>query len=436
MESLGDVAYLQIINQGRGTMDGREALKFLVRYRTSSAISPIILPESQDRTIYLDAKSKQTVKEVRITDPDGLALKNEFAYSGTYDLLSLFAFLCSASEKGTTEAVIDGESLPVEYKVGKIVPVRSPAGVFDSRPVILRGELFRRQGIEKALLYVENTRGYPVRLEMQTSAALFALELVSEEIQPPENQTNITKPKDNQGKTPAIILSQEDGLTDLPFRVGEALEYRLSAGGRPLGSIVLRVRERKVVNGKDCLILSLTVTNSVPGNPFFGLNDQMETVVTAELFQPIISSASFKGQLSFLNNNIQFESGAGKVRLNDGTQMDVPLGTKDLLSFFYAIRAYSLKTAAADSKDSDTRAPVFWNGKLSIFSLRAEAPTQTNTPAGLFRSQPVSIVTGDAQVDQMRPKIWLDMGPGRVPLRFELGPYLAELASVTEVVPK
>ncbi|HXF43273.1 MAG TPA: DUF3108 domain-containing protein, partial [Pyrinomonadaceae bacterium] len=212
--------------------------------------------------------------------------------------------------------------------------------------------------------------------------------------------------------------------------------YRLSAGGRPLGSIVLRVRERKVVNGKDCLILSLTVTNSVPGNPFFGLNDQMETVVTAELFQPILTSASFKGQLSFLNNNIQFESGAGKVRLNDGTQMDVPLGTKDLLSFFYAIRAYSLKTAAADSKDSDTRAPVFWNGKLSIFSLRAEAPTQTNTPAGLFRSQPVSIVTGDAQVDQMRPKIWLDMGPGRVPLRFELGPYLAELASVTEVVPK
>jgi hypothetical protein len=51
-------------------------------------------------------------------------------------------------------------------------------------------------------------------------------------------------------------------------------------------------------------------------------------------------------------------------------------------------------------------------------------------------AQLVSISTGNPQLDALNIKVWLSNDPRRVPLRFSLGRYQAELLSDKLVTPK
>jgi len=77
---------------------------------------------------------------------------------------------------------------------------------------------------------------------------------------------------------------------------------------------------------------------------------------------------------------------------------------------------------------NDTRVAVFWNGKTSIFSLRPGKQETIVVNDAKILTQPVSITTGDPQLDALAMKAWLSVDT-RIPVRFTAGALQADLLS-------
>ena len=106
---------------------------------------------------------------------------------------------------------------------------------------------------------------------------------------------------------------------------------------------------------------------------------------------------------------------------------DGPIGTHSLLSLIYAMRSFNLKTSKDVSNPiNDTRVAVFWESRAYIFTLRPDEPTDITINGEKVPAQKISVNTGVAELDALKPKVWLTVN-GRVPIRFSWGAYQADL---------
>jgi hypothetical protein len=132
-----------------------------------------------------------------------------------------------------------------------------------------------------------------------------------------------------------------------------------------------------------------------------------------------------------------FDAGSGKVTVGGPNPTDVPVGTHSVLSLFYAMRSFKLNpTTDTTNPVNDTRVSVFWLNRALIFVIRPTTAEHTTLDG---RKVPViiaNITTGDAQLDQLAPKVWLTADGKRVPLKFTLGQYQFDLENSSVVAPK
>ena len=219
--------------------------------------------------------------------------------------------------------------------------------------------------------------------------------------------------------------------------MGETLDYRLSAGGRPIGTFAVQALERKQINGRDSLLLRAVATQSEAGNRAFAVGDMISAQVNPDTLAPRRSEIRANGVLSTYNQSVQFDPGTGAITMNAG-RVDGPIGTHTLLSLFYAIRSFNLKP----SKDlrnpvNDTRVAVFWENQPYIFTLRPSEPESITFQGQKTPAQMISITTGtNPAIDQLNMRIWLGTDSRRLPLRFSIGQYDAELISETIAPPR
>jgi len=79
---------------------------------------------------------------------------------------------------------------------------------------------------------------------------------------------------------------------------------------------------------------------------------------------------------------------------------------------------------------------VFWDNRPYIFTLRPSPAELISMRGEKVSAQLVSISTQNPQLDALNIKIWLSNDARRVPLRFSIGGYQADLISDKIVVPK
>jgi hypothetical protein len=119
------------------------------------------------------------------------------------------------------------------------------------------------------------------------------------------------------------------------------------------------------------------------------------------------------------------------------TAIETPVGTHSLLSFLYALRAFSLHPSKdIDNPINDTRVAVFWNSKPYIFTLRPSNSEIVDAAGKKTPAMLVTVITGDPQLDQLGLKVWLGTDAKHLPLRISLGTYQADLTSVKDNLPK
>jgi hypothetical protein len=443
-----DVGYAEIHVASRGALSGRDAIELRSKFRTLNLFSAAFYEADEARTVFVDPVSGAPLYAKRTRNPDGLPSEttNDFTKdpAAGLDLLSLIYRIRHSGGTGSANLFENGRLYAVTYSSEETESVRTPAGDFDTAVVSVQSEYFTELGFKEVLVNLSNDearipamiRVRTKRYELRAVAASVQLAVPEPEVIPgPTPAPTIAPvPTPTPARTPEPYVDNLPLNGDLAFQLGESLDYKVTAGGRPVGTFVMRARERHNIGGRDTLVLSATVTSAVSGNPVLALNDSITAFVDPESLAPRQMEIKLQTGLSSLNQTVSFDPRSGAITYRGNNRVDAPVGTHSFLSLIYAMRSFNLRMSKTrDNPVNDTRVAVFWESQAYIFKLRPDVEAAIEVGGEKVLTQPVSITTDNPQLDALGLRIWLSTDGRRIPLRFTAGPYQAELVSATNI---
>ncbi|MGI8812182.1 MAG: DUF3108 domain-containing protein [Pyrinomonadaceae bacterium] len=448
-ERFPNVAYAEIGTYSRGRLGNQDAVELRGKFKTIDFFGAAFYSVDESRTVFIDPVTGMPLYVSSINNLNGLPRETITNYLGApsqgFDLLSLIYKIRQTGGSGSASLFENGRLYGVTTQPFGTERAKTEAGEFDSTIVTVQSDYLTERGIKDMRIDLSNDENrVPVIVRIKTekgelrlSAATVQLAIPEAEPLPLATATPIPTPMPKVIATPLPYVENQPLAAELAFDLGESLEYRLSVAGRPIGNFVIQAAERKQVDGRDSLLLHAIATQSAPGNRAFVVGDTIFAQVNPDTLAPRRAEIRSNGSLSSYNQSIQFDPGTGAITMNAG-RVDAPIGTHTLLSLLYAIRSFNLKP----SKDlrnpvNDTRVAVFWENQPYIFTLRPSEPDSITVQGQKTSAQMISITTGsNPAIDQLNMRIWLGTDGRRLPLRFAIGQYDAELVSDTIVAPR
>lgn len=450
LDKFKEAAYAEIYCVSSGALSGKAAIELRSKVKTLNIVSAAVAQVDEARTTFIDPETGLPLYILQVDNTDGLPKESitDLRQSGSanLDLLGLMYKIRHLGGSGSANFQEGEKIYSVTFAPSGSEKVTVPAGEFDTTVVSVQSDYFTELGfIDVKINLTSDDAKVPVLLRMnKTKKSGYRFEAASIQSIVPEQPDVRPSPT----PTPALIATPRPTPTpeqyvpnqplapELAFQLGETLEYRVTAGGRPVGTFVTRARERVQVAARDTLILSSTVTNAAPGNPVFVLNDSIVANVDPISLAPYTLDIRMAGPLSSLTQSAIFDDRTGAISFKGNERVDAPIATHSILSLIYAMRSFNLKPSAVRERPvNDTRVAVFWDTRPYVFTLRPAEPAEIEINGEKRQAQQITINTGNPQLDQLAIKVWLSMDANRVPLRFSAGTYQADLVSVSTVVP-
>lgn len=449
LDKYREAAYAEIYCVSRGALGGKDAIELRSKVKTLNLVSAAIAQIDEVRTTFVDLETGSPLYISRIDNGEGIPkeLVNDFRQSGagSLDLLSLIYRIRNLSGSGSANFQEGEKIYSVTFSPIGTEKVAVAAGDFETSVVSIQSEYFTELGfVSVTMNLTADDARVPVLIRLnKTKKTGYRLEaasiqsIVPEPIGPtptPSPVVPLATPRPTA--TPEPYIANQDLAPELAFQLGETLEYRVTTGTRPVGTFVLRARERVQVAARDTLILSSTVTNALSGNPIFALNDSIVANVDPISLAPYTLDVRMNGPLAALTQSAIFDDRTGSISFKGGNKVDAPIATHSILSLIYAMRSFNLKVSQVrDNPVNDTRVAVFWESRPYVFTLRPSAPAEITLNGEKRQAQLITINTGHPELDQLGLKVWLSTDASRAPLRFSAGQYQADLVSATTVPP-
>lgn len=442
-----DVAYAEIYAASRGTISGRDAIELTSKIKTLNFFSAAFYTVDETRTTFAAADTGMPLYSRKTEYLGGVPREKRWDYlkspAVNHDLLTLIYKIRYSGTGGSTLFERD-KIYNVTFQQTLAERVATPAGEYDTNVISVQSDFLNEIGIKDLRINITSDEArIPVLVRIKTVKGEFRAEASSIQIVPTEVEvaptpfavaTPTPTPTPKPVRTPEPYVDNMPIAPELAFQIGESLEYRVTAGGRPVGSFVLRAQERKQINGTDTLVLAATVTNAEAGNPLFNLGDTVVAHADPETLAPRQIDIKFLGGLNFLNQTAIFDAKTGSVSFKGANRVDAPIGTHSILTLLYAMRSFNLKPSKdLNNPVNDTRVAVFWDAQPYIFTLRPAMAETMMLQGEAVSSQLVSINTGNPQLDQLSLKLWLSNDERRLPIRFSAGSYQADLVAVTNI---
>lgn len=451
-DTFRDVAYAELFVASQGTLAGKDAVEIRSRIKTLSLISAAFYQVDESRTVFVDPASGFPLYVSRVLNPEGIRTETvndlQRLPSVNFDLISLIYKIRQSNGSGAANFQEGEKVYGVTFQPTGSERVSVPAGEFDTTIVSVESEFFAELGFPEVKVNLTNDDAripVVVRL-MRNKKSGFRAEAASVQSIVPEpvaaasptpTPQNTPRPTPTPASTPEPYIPNRPLAPELAFEIGETLEYRLTAAGRPVGTFVTRARERLLSGGKDTLVLTATVTNAAPGNPIIQLNDSITANVDPETLAPRQLDIKTSGSLAFLSQTALFDERTGTITFGGANRIEAPIATHSILSLLYAMRSFNLRQSPIrDNPVNDTRVAVFWENQPYIFTLRPSQPEVIEIGGQKRQAQMVAVNTGNPQLDQLAIKVWLSTDQGRMPLRITIGPYQADLVSASVIPPR
>lgn len=449
-DKFSDVAYGEIYTVSRGALSGKDAIELRMKMKTLNPVGTGFFELDEVRTAFVDAATGTPLYVSRVENPTGLPKETTADYqkspSANLDLVSLIYKIRHMAGGGAAN-LQDGDKIHgVTFQPAGSEKIRVTAGEFDTTVVTVQSEYFTELGFREVKINLTNDEArVPVLVRMardkkrvlRAEAASIQSIVPEPAASPTPTPTATPVPRITPAPTatPDPYIDNQPLAPELAFALGETLEYRVTAGERPVGTFVTRARERKQVGGNDTLILTATVTNAAQGNPVFNLNDSITVNVDPITLAPRKMDIRMFGGLASLSQPVTFDERTGAITFKGNNRVEAPVATHSLLSLIYAMRSFNLKPSAVRTNPvNDTRVAVFWDSQPYVFTLRPSAAAEITVNGQKRQAQQINVNTGNPQLDQLAIKIWLSNDAGRVPLRFSAGPYQADLVSVSNTL--
>lgn len=146
---------------------------------------------------------------------------------------------------------------------------------------------------------------------------------------------------------PTISLTKDiPKQENVAFKEGEILSYRLHYGLMDAGVAVLEVKPEVIdVSGRKVYHIVGNGYSKGAFDWFFKVRDRYETFMDKDALLPwLFVRRVYEGGIT-INQDYKFNHYTNKVDVGEGEKVDIPQGTQDMISAFYAARNLDLSSA-------------------------------------------------------------------------------------------
>lgn len=450
IEHLDNAAFAETYIVSTGKVGDRDAIEMRTRFKTLNLASAAFFLVDESTTTYVSPTSGLPIYSRREEFTGGLpkATVRDYAVgqASGHDLNSLMIWVRSLGQPGNYSIQDDERTFPVTVQLIGGEPIRSDAGNFETTAFSVQSDYFTAKGISDIRVNLSSDEWrIPVIVRFKTSkgevrASVASVQVIQPEIevepvpQPIETPRPVPTPKPTA--TPEIYVNNRPLSQDLPFVLGETLDYKVSNGGTEIGSVTMRAESRSEFQDTDSLLLTATISPKGSNGSSIIAGDFLRTRVHPDSLTP----QQFEIRLNSAGNQIAqtatFDSRTGLISFG-AVPLEAPAGTHSVLSLLYAMRSFNLKSSRDNNNPTnDTRVAVYWDGKATIFFLRPSAPVLLDVGDEKVAAQQISITTNNPQLEALAPKVWLANDARRTPLRITLGSYQLDLVNSSVIAPK
>ena len=451
-----NAAYAELYCVSRGRLGERDAIEVRSKFKTLDLASAVYSID-ENRTTFVSPSNGLPLHTSIVQNSFGLPKETVQSFLSAptphADLLTMIYRLRQSDGTGSL-TMQEGEKVySVTFLPGVSERQKTDAGEFDTTVVSVQSEYFTEHGMSDVRVNLTTDAArLPVLIRYRTGkekdkdrkgelvrAKLASIQTIEPEILP--QPTPIVARPPQPERTPKPVVTPTPYIDNVPlvpelaFDLGERLEYRVTLSGQQVARMQVSAKERKQFNGLDSLVLEATFSDVRGSSPFVA-GDFIRAYVNPETLAPQQFEMKFTGSLRGFSNVAKFDPSASFVTVGSN-RVDAPVGTHTILSLLYAARSFNLKPSRdANNPINDTRVAVFWESQPYIFTLRpSPAEVITLSDGRVVAAQLVTVTTKNALLDQLGIKVWLGNDDSRVPLRFVVGAYQADLVEASKVSP-
>lgn len=458
-------AHIEMIVAGRGTFFERDGIQLKAHVETTGVVNVALLSLNNDYTTYVFAesglpyRSQQTVREAgRTTEAsldynqpagtDAIPAKLRIGESAAiYDLLSAIYRIRAMPLTMGAQFVITvrngNEEYQAEVKVAGKEYVKTSVGSFDT--IVTRIKVKGAPVYDIRVYFSDDEWHVPVLLkakhgedaEMQAELAASALE--APRVPPPsnradvnpQNQVSISTPTPKPGISTSNSVLASGSVLDLPFKIGEQLNYQVFAGkgNQPVGTLSFAFKNRGRYFNRDGLQFTASA-QTTGAAAIVAVRDQMTSYVDPATLLPFRTELNFsEGKYKTSRNyNLDQDRGNATTDSKTGDRIDIPIGTHDLLSAFYSLRTF----APTIGKQNAISLMAVNRPRALMVTARTRETIELNGQK--IAAIVLELKTDDVQPDKLQIRIWVGDDSRHLPLRItavtELGAIRADLVVV------
>jgi len=453
-------AHLEVQVVARGKFGGRDAIQLQGHAQTTGVVSVALFSLNNDYTTYVDpdsglpfhrqeiirdaARSSELNLELNTTAGTEAIPSKQISFPGKYDFLSAFYRVRALplAVGSVYNLTIYGESqdYQIEFRVIGTQVVKTNVGSFNSVVTQVRVAGGSASFKNAKAYFSDDQRHVPVLITAQVSTGELTVELAgSEIIKPVSTETADVTPTPTPAPTPRPRATPTPrpsptpittANVDWPFSIGEQLNYQVYIGNTaaPLGLATFQVKSRSRYFDRDGLFVSVTAQTTGAAARMFVANDTIETYLDPTSFLPyrvIMNRVEGKNRI---NQTLTIDQNRGAVTTDKGQRIEIPIGTHDYLSLFYAIRTISI------IPNKRSAIPLFVEGKTKTLFITALKRETIEIGNQKIKAISLSLTTDDQPSDKFQFRAWISDDRRRLPLRLtcqtELGQLRADLAIV------
>lgn len=445
-------AHIEVQVVSRGTFFGRDAIQLYGHAKTTEVINVALLAINHDSTTFVDPatglpfRSQNVVRDaIRSTDtfhefnsPAGTeAPTKQAGLPGIYDFLSAFyrARALPLSDGASYNLTVRGEAeeYQIELRVNGRQTVKTNVGSFNAIVTQVRVlNNSRVNGYKIRVLFSDDERHVPVLMTAKVGDGEIKAELAgSTFVEPPAPTATPTPapgPAATPGATPVITGEEPPARNEnWPFTIGEQLNYQIYVGNinAPAGLATFQVKSRSKFFDRDGLMLTVKAQTTGAVARVFVANDQISTYVDPRALLPYRTELNLIEGQRRKNEILTINQERGAITTNSNQRIEIPIGTHDYLSFFYAVRTFNLAPPRRNAISI-----LVENGPKTLFisSLKREIIELGQQKISTIA---LSLTTDDPESDKYQLRMWVSDDRRRLPLRItantEIGPLRADL---------
>ncbi len=467
-------AHASLYVAGRGNYFGREGVELRAHVRTVGEVSAALLKLNNfyftfvepatgqpyraqsaqgDSLAYagvLDATGAQPIDVVSILTPATAATA-----PGGFDLVSaLFRFRALPLAPGSRyrfTAQHAGSQYDAELRVTGRESINTPAGSFNALVATVRvPKNSDANDLRLTIYFSDDERHIPVLITARLPAGEIRAALASDETvaalpaeqlaarpgalptptlpADPARPDARPTPRPNVSPTPATPAAGGQAPAGLPFEVGEQLNFNfyLGNGTQPVGTASFQVRSRGRFYNRDGMLLTATMSTNQTLQSVFPVRDVISSYVDARTLLPYRNELQIQEGSHRLQGIVTLDQERGGALLPDGANIEIPVGTYDLVSVLYALRSFDLAPPKRNAVS------LLLNKRPRALNINSVGREVIEIGGQRISAYQLALSTDESQGNRLQLRLWVGTDRRRLPLRIvavtPLGPVRADLS--------